>query len=87
MTEVKKNPNQVSAYLDEWTMSQVQAYATKNDRSISWVVGFAMKQFFVAAGDAREPFRDGAAKHGQMDIETAIAAAVKCGPVKAAKHK
>jgi hypothetical protein len=47
MTETTKNPGQVSAYLDAWTLAQVQAYAKAEDRSVSWVMGFALKQFFV----------------------------------------
>jgi predicted transcriptional regulator len=80
MTE-SKNPGQVSAYLDEWTLKQIQAYAKSQDRSVSWVVGFAVKQFFVAHQDKRSAV-------GQVHLEDAIAAAVKRGPVpKVAKHK
>jgi hypothetical protein len=72
-----KNPGQVSAYLDEWTLAQVQAYVKAEDRSVSWVVSFALKQFFVARGKPASR---------QLDITDAIAAAVKRGP-KVAKHK
>jgi predicted transcriptional regulator len=75
-----KNPGQVSAYLDEWTLAQVQAYAKDEDRSVSWVVSFALKQFFVARQAGKPATR-------QVDLEDAIAAAVKRGPLKSAKHK
>jgi hypothetical protein len=96
MTE-SKNPGQVSAYLDEWTLKQIQAYAKSEDRSVSWVVGFAVKQFFVArqanpldasAAVKRDPRPDYAKLTGrQVDLEDAIVAAVKRGPSKVAKHK
>ena len=95
-----KNPGQVSAYLDEWTLKQIKAYADAEDRSVSWVVGFAVKQFFVAlqgkpdlsraAGAAlkRDPTPDYAKLAGrQVHLEDAIAAVVKRGPSKVAKHK
>jgi hypothetical protein len=121
---VEKNPGQVSAYLDEWTLKQIKAYADAEDRSVSWVVGFAVKQFFVArqanpldasAALKRDPRPDYAkltAPHlrgpviqahadtngipgRQVDLEDAIVAAVKRGPVarsrrsavRASKHK
>jgi hypothetical protein len=73
-----KNPGQVSAYLDEWTLAQIQAYAKSEDRSVSWVVGFAVKQFFVALQD--KPVSR------QVDLEDAIRAS-KRGTSKPAKHK
>jgi hypothetical protein len=78
----KKNPGQVSAYFDEWTLAQIKAYSEVHDRSVSWVVGFAVKQFFVAHQSKPAVSR-------QVHIEDAIAAAVKRGPVKSnsAKHK
>jgi predicted transcriptional regulator len=77
-----KNPGQVSVYLDEWTLKQAQAYAKSEDRSVSWVVGFALKQFFVARQAQAQVKPD-----RQLDITDAIAAAVKRGPVKPARHK
>jgi hypothetical protein len=97
----KKNPGQVSAYLDDWTLGQVHAYAKANDRSISWVVGFAVKQFFVAqqpmAIDEKLDLihgkqidfvgSTGDSKH-VSSLAGAVAAPVKRGPVKkASKHK
>lgn len=75
-----KNPGQVSAYLDEWTLKQIKAYADAEDRSVSWVVGFAVKQFFVSRQGKPDLSR-------QVHLEDAIAAVVKRGPVKPAKHK
>jgi hypothetical protein len=49
-----KNPGQVSAYLDDWTLGQVQAYAKSEDRSVSWVIGFAVKQFMTTRAQAEE---------------------------------
>jgi hypothetical protein len=69
-----KNPGQVSTYLDPWTLAQVQAYAKAEDRSVSWTVSFALKQFFVARQAGKPATR-------QVDLEEAIAAAVKRGPV------
>jgi predicted transcriptional regulator len=37
----------VSAHLDAWTMEQVKKMAADEDRSVSWVIGFALKQFFA----------------------------------------
>jgi predicted transcriptional regulator len=75
-----KNPGQVSAYLDEWTLAQVQAYAKAEDRSVSWVVSFALKQFFVARQAGKPATR-------QFDLEEAIAAAVERGPVTTAEKQ
>jgi predicted transcriptional regulator len=76
---MEKNAGQVSAYLDEWTLAQLKTYAEAEDRSISWVVGFAVKQFFVARQAGKPATR-------QIDLEEAIAA-TKRTPVKSAKHK
>jgi hypothetical protein len=76
----EKNPGQVTAYLDDWTLAQIKSYAKSQDRSVSWVLGFAAKQFFV--GRQGKP-----GVSGQVDIEDAIVAAVKRGPVKPSKHK
>jgi predicted transcriptional regulator len=75
----------------------LKEFAVAEDRTVSWVVGFALKQFFVArqanAADVsaalkRDPSPDyGKLSGRQVDIETAIAAVVKRGPVKPAKHK
>jgi hypothetical protein len=75
----KKNPSQVSAYIDEWTMAQIKDYATREDRSVSWIVGFAVKQFFVAQ---QKPTKS----TSQIDIEDAIAA-TKPAAKKASKRK
>jgi predicted transcriptional regulator len=88
---MEKNPGQISAYLDAWSLAKVKEMAEKEDRSVSWVVGFAVKQFFSgpeAVHVARESQAIADARHGrQVHLEDAIAAAVKRGPVKAAKHK
>ena len=76
---VDKNPGQVSAYLDEWTLAQIRAYAESEDRSVSWVVGFAVKQFFVAL-----QAKPGVSR--QVDLEDAIRAS-KRGTSKSARHK
>jgi hypothetical protein len=109
MTE-SKNPGQVSAYLDEWTLKQIQGYAKSEDRSVSWVVGFAVKQFFVSRQanpldasaalkrDPRPDYDKLTAPHlrgpviqahadtngipgRQVDLEDAIVAVVKRGPM------
>lgn len=76
-----KNPGQVSGYLDDWTLAQLRAYAKSEDRSVSWVVGYALKQFFVA--NKASPSVSGV----QVDIEDAIASTVKRVPRSSAKHK
>jgi hypothetical protein len=43
----------VSAHLDAWTMEQLKKMATDEDRSVSWVIGFALKQFFVERKPAK----------------------------------
>jgi predicted transcriptional regulator len=70
----------VSAHLDAWTMEQLKKMATDEDRSVSWVIGFALKQFFVARQG-----KPGVAR--QIHIEDAIAAVVKRGPLKVRKPK
>jgi hypothetical protein len=78
----------VSAYLDGNTLAMLKKIAEDEDRSVSWLVGFAVKQLIAARAEKAEPFRDGAAKHfRQVHLEDAIAAAVKRGPLKSAKHK
>jgi predicted transcriptional regulator len=84
---MKKNPGQVSAYLDANVLSMLEKIAADEDRSVSWLVGFAVKQLIADRVEKQQPFRDGAAKHRQVDLEDAIVAAVKRGPIKASKHK
>jgi predicted transcriptional regulator len=84
---MKKNPGQVSAYLDANVLSMLEKIAIEEDRSVSWLVGFAVKQLIADRVEKQQPFRDGAAKHRQVDLEDAIVAAVKRGPLKSAKHK
>jgi predicted transcriptional regulator len=82
---MKKNPGQVSAYLDANVLSMLEKIAADEDRSVSWLVGFAVKQLIsqrVARSGITAP---GAGR--QVDLEDAIVAAVKRGPVKASKHK
>jgi predicted transcriptional regulator len=77
-----KQSGTVSAHLDEWTLAQVQAYAKAEDRSVSWVVGFALKQFFVSRG-GHVTLLEPSARSRQVHLEDAIAAAVKAGPLEA----
>ena len=69
--------------------------ADRDGRSIGNYVDMHLRRYFMANGvnpaevpPARPGRRPGPSRPGrQVDIETAIAAAVKRGPVKAAKHK
>jgi predicted transcriptional regulator len=77
----------VSAHLDGNVLAMLKKIAADEDRSVSWLVGFAVKQLIADRVEKQQPFRDGAAKHRQVDLETAIADAVKRGPSRPAKHK
>jgi hypothetical protein len=80
----------VSAYLEPQLFEVFKGIADKEDRSVSWLVGFAIKQFVNGRSfNARlkgEPSLLPKSP-GQVDLEDAIVAAVKRGPVKTAKHK
>jgi predicted transcriptional regulator len=84
---VEPTPGTVSAHLDGNVLAMLKKIAAEEDRSVSWLVGYAVKQLIADRVEKQQPFRDGAAKHRQVDLETAIADAVKRGPVKASKHK
>jgi predicted transcriptional regulator len=74
----------VSAHLDGNVLEMVKKIAAEEDRSISWVVGFAVKQLI----HERVKKQDAAAgAQRQVQLEDAIVAAVKRGPSKSAKHK
>jgi predicted transcriptional regulator len=74
----------VSAHLDGNVLEMVKKIAAEEDRSISWVVGFAVKQLI----HERVKKQDAAAgTQRQVQLEDAIVAAVKRGPSKPAKHK
>lgn len=79
----KKNPGQVSAYLDAWTLAQIQKIALEEDRSVSWLIAFAAKKFCVDRGGVTVLLEPPAKKARQVDIEEQIAASKK----KTAKHK
>jgi len=74
----------VSAHLDASTLAMLKKICADEDRSVSWMVGYAVKQL-IADRVKRQDARVGASR--QVDIADAIAAAVKRGPVKTAKHK
>jgi predicted transcriptional regulator len=89
--EVKKNPGQVSAYLDENILAQLKAMAVAEDRSISYLVERAVRRMVIGPvqtlsnnttaqteGDLKRAGR-------QVDLEEAIASSKK--RVAPAKHK
>jgi predicted transcriptional regulator len=73
----------VSAYLEPQLFDTFKRLADEQERSVSWLVGFAIKQYIASR----------AAPHvervlpRQVHLEDAIVAAVKRGPLKVAKHK
>jgi len=71
---------QVSAYLDASVFKLLEKVAKEEDRSVSWLVGLAVKQLIASRKSA--PTIPGAMR--QVDIEEAIAGASK---KKTAKHK
>jgi predicted transcriptional regulator len=78
----------VSAVLDGNVLGTLKQIAAEEDRSISWVVGAAVKQYIAQRGTKGQVFREGAARLRQVDLVTAIADQVKRGPVKSpARHK
>jgi predicted transcriptional regulator len=60
----------VSAHLDGNVLSMLKKIAADEDRSVSWLVGYAVKQLIADRVEKQQPFRDGAAKHRQVDLET-----------------
>ena len=82
----------VSAHLDGNVLSMLKKIAAEEDRSVSWLVGYAVKQL-IAHRDSNAVKRDAAPDYAkltgrQVDITEAIADAVKRGPVKnPSKHK
>jgi hypothetical protein len=77
-----ENSNVVSAHLDANVALILRKIATEEDRSVSWLVGLAVKQFIAS----RQP-NAGFPKMAQVDLEDAIAASKKSTPSKSAKHK
>lgn len=79
---------QVNVYLDEVTMRDVREIAKAQDRSVSWLIGFAVKSYVVAQGGHVTLLEPVKKAPKQLDISDAIAASVKRGPAKkAARHK
>ena len=81
---MEHNPGQVSAYLDANLLSMLKKIAAEEDRSVSWLVGYAVKQL-IADRVKSQDAKAGAGR--QVQLEDAIVAAVKRGPVKTSKHK
>lgn len=87
--ETKKNPGQVSAYLDENILAQLKAMALAEDRSISYLVERAVRRMVIGpvqtisnntTAQTEGDLKRAAAR--QVDIEEAIANAVKPSPTK-----
>lgn len=76
----------ISTYIDDSVAAKLEEIAKAEERSVSWLVGFAVKQM-IAARQPNGGFPKVASDSRQVDLEDAIAAAVKKGPVKSAKHK
>ena len=74
----------VSAYLDGNVLEMLKKIAAEEERSISWMVGFAVKQL-IHDRVKRQDAAAGAQR--QVHLEDAIVAAVKRGPSKPSKHK
>ena len=74
----------VSAHVDGNVMAILKQIAADEDRSVSWLVGYAVKQL-IADRVKNQDAAVGASR--QVHLEEAIVAAVKRGPVKSAKHK
>jgi len=81
---MEHNPTQVSAYLDPNVLSMLKKIAAEEDRSISWLVGYAVKQLIVERVKAQDA-KTGAGR--QVQLEDAIVAAVKAGPVTTAEKQ
>lgn len=68
----------VSAHLDGNVLEMLKNIAAEEDRSISWLVGFAVKQLI----HERVKKQDAAlGAQRQVHLEDAIVSAVKAGPV------
>lgn len=76
----------ISIYVTPELYAQIQAAADDDGRSVSQWVERCVSNYMTHPQPAKLEVR---AKRddGQMDLEEAIAAAVKRGPVRAAKHK
>lgn len=72
----------VCAHVDGNVLAMLKKIAAEEDRSVSWLVGYAVKQLIAKRVESAAP---GAGR--QVDLETAIAAAVERGPVKQAQHR
>ncbi len=83
---VDKNPGQVTAYLRPAVLDALKRLALKQQRSVSWLVSHAVVQLVSELGEysLKQQREDGPR---QVDLEDAIVAAVKRGPVKSARHK
>jgi predicted transcriptional regulator len=79
---MEHNPTQVSAYLDANVLAMLKKMAAEEDRSISWLVGYAVKQLIVERVKAQDA-KAGAQR--QVQLEDVIAAKSPAG--KPAKHK
>lgn len=85
---------QVTAYLLESLHAKLAAMAKAEHRSLSNMVVIAIDEFVrraqpggLPASEFQSNIRTAIPASRQMDITDAIAAAVKRGPVKSAKHK
>jgi hypothetical protein len=78
---------QVSAYLLADLFQKLKAVALADDRAINWLVVQAVREFIAKPDNVVKWSRNRGPGVGQVHIEDAIAAAVKRGPLKVAKHK
>jgi len=79
---------QVTAYLLETLHGKLAAVAKAEQRSVSNMLSIAVSELIAKPENVKKwSTNRGGVNSGQVDLEDAIAAAVKRGPVKASKHK
>ena len=86
----------LSTYVDETLLGKLERVAKADDRTMSWLIAQACREFVAKPENVQKwdsknnilPITASSKPDArQVDLEDAIAAAVKKGPVKAAKHK
>jgi predicted transcriptional regulator len=76
----------ISIYVTPELYAQIEAAASEDDRSVSNYLERAVSNYMTHPSPAKLEVRS-KRDDGQMHLEDAIAAAVKRGPVRPAKHK
>lgn len=77
----------VTVYLPELLHAKISSVSKADRRSMSNAIVLAVEQFIAQPANVPKWSTNRGAGPGQVHIEDAIAAAVKRGPAKSAKHK